>query len=152
MTFRRTHRTPLQLFDYVARRTPSGDRADGFRRRNVHETVDHLLAHGEKVGVLKVRLYRPFLPPHCWLRCHPRQNPSRARSLQELVRRRALYKDVVTALAQAAADGVRTMPRVIGGRYGLASKGFTPGMVKAVFDELAQAAPKPYEGTLLSTG
>ena len=49
-----------------------------------------------------------------------------------------LYKDVVTALAQAAADGVRAMPRVIGGRYGLASKEFTPGMVKAVFDELAQ--------------
>ena len=53
-----------------------------------------------------------------------------------------LYKDVVTALAQAAADGARAMPRVIGGRYGLASKEFTPGMVKAVFDELAQAAPK----------
>jgi pyruvate-ferredoxin/flavodoxin oxidoreductase len=58
-----------------------------------------------------------------------------------------LYKDVVTALAQAAADGARTMPRVIGGRYGLASKEFTPGMVKAVFDELSNAAPKPHEGT-----
>jgi pyruvate-ferredoxin/flavodoxin oxidoreductase len=47
-----------------------------------------------------------------------------------------LYKDVVTALAQAAARGLRAMPRVLGGRYGLASKEFTPGMVKAVFDAL----------------
>jgi pyruvate-ferredoxin/flavodoxin oxidoreductase len=53
-----------------------------------------------------------------------------------------LYKDVVTALAQAAADGARAMPRVIGGRYGLASKEFTPGMVKAVFDELSCSTPK----------
>ena len=53
-----------------------------------------------------------------------------------------LYKDVVTALAQAAADAKRTMPRVIGGRYGLASKEFTPGMVKAVFDEMESPAPK----------
>jgi pyruvate-ferredoxin/flavodoxin oxidoreductase len=52
-----------------------------------------------------------------------------------------LYKDVVTALAQAAADGERTMPRVIGGRYGLASKEFTPGMV-AVFG----ASPSPAGG------
>jgi len=58
-----------------------------------------------------------------------------------------LYKDVVTALAQAAADAQRTMPRVIGGRYGLASKEFTPGMVKAVFDELLNTAPKPHKVT-----
>jgi hypothetical protein len=53
-----------------------------------------------------------------------------------------LYKDVVTALAEAAADGTRSMPRVIGGRFGLASKEFTPGMVAAVFAQLAAAQPR----------
>ncbi|MHB0983563.1 MAG: pyruvate:ferredoxin (flavodoxin) oxidoreductase, partial [Thiobacillus sp.] len=134
----------------------------GSGAETVHETVEHLNAHGERVGVLKVRLYRPFSPGALLDAL-----PSTAKSVAVLDRSKEpgadgepLYKDVVTALAQAAADGARAMPhegtptfdglkpmkdrmpRIIGGRYGLASKEFTPGMVKAVFDELAQAAPK----------
>ncbi len=116
----------------------------GSGAETVHETVEHLVARGEKVGVLKVRLYRPFSPSALLDAL-----PSTATSVAVLDRCKEpgadgepLYKDVVTALAQAAADGARTMPRVIGGRYGLASKEFTPGMVMAVFDELAAAAPR----------
>jgi pyruvate-ferredoxin/flavodoxin oxidoreductase len=116
----------------------------GSGAETVHETVEHLVARGEKVGVLKVRLYRPFSPGALLDAL-----PATATSIAVLDRCKEpgadgepLYKDVVTALAQAAADGARTMPRVIGGRYGLASKEFTPGMVMAVFDELAAAAPR----------
>ncbi len=133
-----------RLFDYVG--AADAERIIvlmGSGAETVHETVEHLVAHGEKVGVLKVRLYRPFSSSALLAAL-----PSSAKSIAVLDRCKEpgadgepLYKDVVTALAQAAADG-RAMPRVIGGRYGLASKEFTPGMVKAVFDELARATPK----------
>ena len=133
------------LFEYVG--AADADRVIvlmGSGAETVHETVEHLVARGEKVGVLKVRLYRPFSPSALIAAL-----PATIRSVAVLDRCKEpgadgepLYKDVLTALAQAAADGVRTMPRVIGGRYGLASKEFAPGMVKAVFDELATAAPK----------
>ena len=139
-----------RLFDYVGAADAErvivlmGSGAD-----TVHETVAHLDARGEKVGVLKVRLYRPFAADALVAAL-----PVTAKFIAVLDRCKEpgadgepLYKDVVTALAQAAADGARTMPRVIGGRYGLASKEFTPGMVKAVFDELAQTSPRPPEGT-----
>jgi pyruvate-ferredoxin/flavodoxin oxidoreductase len=134
-----------RLFDYVG--AADAERVIvlmGSGAETVHETVEHLLVHGEKVGVLKVRLYRPFSP-----RALLAALPPTATSIAVLDRCKEpgadgepLYKDVVTALAQAAADGSRAMPRVIGGRYGLASKEFTPGMVKAVFDELSGVAPK----------
>ncbi len=134
-----------KLFDYVG--AMDAERVIilmGSGAETVHETVEHLLARGEKVGVLKVRLYRPF-SPGALLDALP---PS-AKSVAVLDRCKEpgadgepLYKDVVTALAQAAADAKLAMPKVIGGRYGLASKEFTPGMVKAVFDELANPAPK----------
>ena len=107
------------------------------------EAVEHLVAQGEQVGVLKVRLYRPW-----GSREFLAALPQTARAVAVLDRTKEpgsdgepLYKDVLATLAQAAADG-RAMPRVIGGRYGLASKEFTPAMVKAVFDELGQVAPK----------
>ena len=107
------------------------------------ETVVHLMTQGEKVGVLKVRLYRPW-PATAFLAALPVS----VRALAVLDRTKEpgadgepLYKDVLATLANAAADG-RAMPRVIGGRYGLASKEFTPGMVKAVFDQLATPQPK----------
>ena len=107
------------------------------------EAVAHLTAQGEKVGVLKVRLYRPWTAADFLAAL-----PETTRAVAVLDRTKEpgsdgepLYKDVLGTLAQAAADG-RTMPRVIGGRYGLASKEFTPAMVKAVFDELGKAAPK----------
>ena len=133
-----------RLFDYVGAK--DAERVIvlmGSGAETVHETVEHLNARGEKVGVLKVRLYRPFSPGALLAAL-----PPTAQSVAVLDRCKEpgadgepLYKDVVTALAQAAADAKRTMPRVIGGRYGLASKEFTPGMVKAVFDELAGTTP-----------
>ncbi|MBU1396867.1 MAG: pyruvate:ferredoxin (flavodoxin) oxidoreductase, partial [Gammaproteobacteria bacterium] len=133
------------LFDYVG--AADAERIIvlmGSGAETVHETVEHLVARGEKVGVLKVRLYRPFSS-----RALLDALPPAAKSVAVLDRCKEpgadgepLYKDVVTALAQAAADGASAMPRIIGGRYGLASKEFTPGMVKAVFDELAQPAPR----------
>ena len=134
-----------RLFDYVG--AADAERVIvlmGSGAETVHETVEHLLARGEKVGVLKVRLYRPFSAAALLAAL-----PPSAKAVAVLDRCKEpgadgepLYKDVVTALAQAAADGARAMPRVSGGRYGLASKEFTPGMVKAVFDELSLAVPK----------
>ena len=134
-----------RLFDYVG--AADAERVIvlmGSGAETVHETVEHLLARGEKVGVLKVRLYRPFSAAALLAAL-----PPSAKAVAVLDRCKEpgadgepLYKDVVTALAQAAADGARAMPRVSGGRYGLASKEFTPGMVKAVFDELSNTAPR----------
>jgi pyruvate-ferredoxin/flavodoxin oxidoreductase len=105
------------------------------------ETAKVLVSKGEKVGVLKVRLYRPFSASHFVAAL-----PKTVRKIAVLDRTKEpgsvgepLYVDVVTTLAEAW-EG--TMPKVVGGRYGLASKEFTPGMVKAVFDNLAQPEPK----------
>jgi pyruvate-ferredoxin/flavodoxin oxidoreductase len=133
------------LFDYVG--AAHAERVIvlmGSGAETVHETVEHLVARGEKVGVVKVRLYRPFAAD-ALLAALPATTQAVAvldRCKEPGADGEPLYKDVITALAQAAADGVRAMPRVIGGRYGLASKEFTPGMVRAVFDELAAAAPR----------
>jgi pyruvate-ferredoxin/flavodoxin oxidoreductase len=111
-----------------------------------HETVDWLMAHGERVGVLKVRLFRPFL-----LERFLAVLPPTVQHLAVLDRTKEpgssgepLLLEVSGALLQALTCGMlQNMPRVIGGRYGLSSKEFTPAMVKAVFDELKQASPKP---------
>ena len=105
------------------------------------------MARGEKVGVLKVRLYRPF-SRSAFLAALP----TSVRSLAVLDRTKEpgapgdpLYLDVTTALAEAQAEGLSPFavpPRIIAGRYGLSSKEFTPAMVKAVFDELAKDTPK----------
>jgi pyruvate-ferredoxin/flavodoxin oxidoreductase len=134
-----------KLFEYVG--AADAERVIvlmGSGAETAHESVDHLTARGEKVGVLKVRLYRP-LDPAALLAAIPES----VRAIAVLDRCKEpgadgepLYKDVLGAFANAAADGLRAMPRISGGRYGLASKEFTPGMVKAVFDELAQAKPK----------
>ena len=104
-----------------------------------------LRAAGEKVGVLQVRLYRPFSVSHLLAAL-----PDTVRRIAVLDRTKEpggagepLFQDVVTALAGAVARGERaTMPRVIGGRYGLSSKEFTPAMAKAAFDELKAARPR----------
>ena len=111
------------------------------------ETVEHLTAHGEKVGIVKVRLYRPFVAEELL-----EAIPLTARHIAVLDRTKEpgadgepLYKDVVTAIAEAFTAGTSrytTMPRVVGGRYGLSSKEFTPGMIKGVFDELKKDQPK----------
>jgi pyruvate-ferredoxin/flavodoxin oxidoreductase len=111
------------------------------------ETAELLNAHGERVGVVKVRLYRPF-PADALLAALP---PT-VRAIAVLDRTKEpgsagepLYLDLVAAVTEAGAAGdarLATMPRIVGGRYGLSSKEFTPGMVKAVFDELRAARPR----------
>ncbi|HET9588510.1 MAG TPA: pyruvate:ferredoxin (flavodoxin) oxidoreductase [Anaerolineales bacterium] len=104
------------------------------------ETVKHLAAQGEKVGAIRVRLYRPFSVEH-----FIRSLPESVKSIAVLDRTKEpgalgepLYLDVVNALV----EGHRQNVKVIGGRYGLSSKEFTPAMVKAVLDELAKPEPK----------
>ncbi len=113
----------------------------------VGETVEHLNKQGEKVGMLKVRLYRPF-PVADFVAALPASVKSIAvldRVKEPGCAGEPLYLDVVTAVAETVADGVapfKTAPRIVGGRYGLSSKEFTPAMVKAVFDELKKDKPK----------
>jgi len=105
------------------------------------ETVEALRARGEKVGLLKVRLYRPF-PVADLIRALPVSVKAIAvldRTKEPGSIGEPLYQDVITALSEGEVPFA--MPRVIGGRYGLSSKEFTPGMCKAVFDELKAAKP-----------
>lgn len=119
----------------------------GSGAETAQETVDHLLAQGEKIGLLKVRLYRPF-DSSLFISALPASVKSIAvldRTKEPGSDGEPLYKDVLAAAAQTLADGsapFKTMPSIIGGRYGLSSKEFTPGMVKAVFDELTAEKPK----------
>ncbi len=119
----------------------------GSGAETAQETVDHLLAQGEKIGLLKVRLYRP-LDSALFIAALPATVQSIAvldRTKEPGSDGEPLYKDVLAAAAQTLADGsapFKAMPRIIGGRYGLSSKEFTPGMVKAVFDELSAEKPK----------
>jgi len=110
------------------------------------ETAAYLAGRGEKVGVVRVRLFRPF-PAAAVLAAVP----ASARHLAVLDRTKEpgslgepLFLDVLAALAEAHAAGQRpTMPVVTGGRYGLSSKEFTPGMVAGIFTELARDRPRP---------
>ena len=109
----------------------------------VMQTIDALPDKG--LGMINVRMYRPF-PAEYLLRALP----DSVRSVAVLDRTKEigaggepLYQDVVTAFAEGVGDGfLETMPRVIGGRYGLSSKEFTPAMVKAVYEELEKPQPK----------
>jgi pyruvate-ferredoxin/flavodoxin oxidoreductase len=111
------------------------------------ETARTLQAAGEKVGVLQVRLYRPFSIGHLVAAL-----PTTVRSIAVLDRTKEpgasgepLYQDVVSAVMESFGAGVmQHLPKVIGGRYGLSSKEFTPAMVKAVFDELKKEKPKSH--------
>ncbi len=134
------------LFDYVgAQDAEKVIVLMGSGAETAEETVAHLNAHGEKVGLVKVRLYRPFSNAR-----FVASLPESCRSIAVLDRTKEpgaggepLYKDVVTALATEKMTGIIAhLPMVIGGRYGLSSKEFTPGMVKAVFDELDNPQPK----------
>ncbi|MBN3897446.1 MAG: pyruvate:ferredoxin (flavodoxin) oxidoreductase [Nostoc sp. NOS(2021)] len=113
----------------------------------VHETVDYLNARGEKLGVVKVRLYRPFD-----VQRFVAVLPTSVKAIAVLDRTKEagsagepLYLDVVAAIHEAwedKGDNVTSSPKIIGGRYGLSSKEFTPAMVKGIFDNLTQAKPK----------
>ncbi|MCL5033476.1 MAG: pyruvate:ferredoxin (flavodoxin) oxidoreductase [Bacteroidetes bacterium] len=135
-----------KLFEYVG--APDAETVIilmGSGAEAAHETVEYLTAKGEKVGVIKVRLFRPFS-----VEAMAAALPKTVRNIAVLDRTKEpggtgepLYGDVITALAEAKASGtIKSDPRVIGGRYGLSSKEFTPAMVKAVFDEARKARPK----------
>jgi pyruvate-ferredoxin/flavodoxin oxidoreductase len=129
-----------RLFDYVG--AADAERVIvimGSGAEVAQETVEALLAQGEKVGLLKVRLYRPFA-----IESFVEALPASAKSIAVLDRCKEpggtgepLYCDVVTAFAEMGVG-----KQVIGGRYGLGSKEFTPAMVKGVYDELKKKAPK----------
>lgn len=141
------------LFDYVG--SPDADRVIiimGSGAETAGETAAYLSERGEKVGVIKVRLYRPFSVKH-FLKTLPPTVKSIAvldRTKEPGAAGEPLYQDIVTAINEGLAEGSapynqfanRPYPRVIGGRYGLSSKEFTPAMVKGVFDELAKLEPK----------
>jgi pyruvate-ferredoxin/flavodoxin oxidoreductase len=137
-----------RLFDYVG--APDADRVlviMGSGAEAAHETVEYLTSKGEKVGLLKVRLYRPFS-----VRDFIQAFPATTKSIAVLDRTKEpgsagepLYCDVHTAVAESLADGIApftAMPKIVGGRYGLGSKEFNTSHVKAVFDNLQSAKPK----------
>ena len=136
------------LFDYVG--APDAERVIvmmGSGCETAEETVDYLAKRGEKIGLLKVRLYRPFSVRH-FLAALPKTVKAIAaldRTKEPGAVGEPLYQDVVAAIGEGFANGTApfaTFPKVIGGRYGLSSKEFTPAMVKAVFDEMAKSQPK----------
>ncbi len=137
-----------QLFEYYG--APDAERVIvmmGSGAETAHETVDYLNAQGEKVGVLKVRLYRPFASQR-----FVESLPVTTKAIAVLDRTKEpgsggepLYLDCINALYEGQSSGwgdFAKLPKVIGGRYGLSSKEFSPAMVKAVFDNLADETPK----------
>jgi len=112
-----------------------------------HETVDYLTTKGEKVGVVKVRMYRPFSTKHLAMAL-----PKTVKKIAVLDRTKEpgsigepLYLDVVAAIDEMMEAGIAKFdkkPVIVGGRYGLSSKEFTPGMVHAVFNNLDAKKPK----------
>jgi len=137
-----------RLFEYYG--DPQAERVIilmGSGAEATRETVGFLQAQGDKVGVIQIHLYRPFSAAH-FLKVLPASTKAIAvldRTKEPGSTGEPIYLDVITTLAEAAVDGTLptpAMPRVIGGRYGLSSKEFTPAMVKAIFDELAKAKPK----------
>ncbi len=136
------------LFDYVG--APDAEKvviAMGSGAETVEETVKYLNNQGEKIGMVKVRLYRPFSIEH-----FVKVLPASVKTIAVLDRTKEpgsngepMYHDVITAINESLTDGTAPfsqMPRVVGGRYGLSSKDFTPAMAKAVFDELGKDKPK----------
>ena len=135
------------LFDYVGH--PEAERVIvlmGSGAEAVEETVNYLVAKGEKVGAIKVRLYRPFS-----VKDFVAAFPKTTKAVSVLDRTKEpgstgepLYQDTIAAFTELVAEGKLpfAFPKVVGGRYGLSSKEFTPGMIKAVFDELNKEMPK----------
>ncbi|HSK55813.1 MAG TPA: pyruvate:ferredoxin (flavodoxin) oxidoreductase, partial [Jiangellales bacterium] len=135
----------LHVVDYSGH--PDADRvvvAMGSGGETIRETVAWLNAGGERVGVAQVRLYRPF-PARALVEALP----ASVRRLAVLDRTKEpgsigepLFLDVIAALTESHEEGERVLPRLSGGRYGLSSKEFTPGMVAGVFEELAAERPR----------
>ncbi len=134
------------LFDYAG--APDAERVIvlmGSGAETVQATAEYLIAQGEKVGVVKVHLFRPFSVEHFL-----QALPSTVKMIATLDRTKEpgsigepLYLDVSTAISEGwgKREG-QALPRIIGGRYGLSSKEFTPAMVKGIFDEMRKTNPK----------
>ena len=135
------------LFDYVG--APDAEKIIiimGSGSEATEETVEYLLSKGEKVGLLKVRLYRPFSLEH-FIKALPKTTKSIAvldRTKEPGSGGEPLYLDVVNAISEKYMAGELQFayPKIVGGSYGLSSKEFTPAMVKAVFDNLSNQKPK----------
>jgi pyruvate-ferredoxin/flavodoxin oxidoreductase len=135
-----------RLFDYYGH--PEAERVIvvmGSGAQAAMEMVDWLINKGEKIGLIIVRLYRPFSISH-FLNSLPATTKSIAvldRTKEPGSAGEPLYLDIVNAVAESFTNGkLKTLPKIIGGRYGLSSKEFTPSMVKAVYDELKKPEPK----------
>jgi pyruvate-ferredoxin/flavodoxin oxidoreductase len=135
-----------QLFEYHG--DPAAERVIvlmGSGCEAVHATVDYLNNLGEKVGVLKVRLYRPFDTQRFVAALPPTTQAIAVldRTKEPGASGEPLYLDVVNAIHEANPKSqIQNLKFIVGGRYGLSSKEFTPGMIKAVFDNLTAASPK----------
>ncbi|MGD8306220.1 MAG: pyruvate:ferredoxin (flavodoxin) oxidoreductase, partial [Ignavibacteria bacterium] len=137
------------LFDYVG--NPDAEKIIvmmGSGADAAEETVDYLTGKGEKVGLIKVRLYRPFAVNY-FLNVLPKSVKSIAvldRTKEAGAPGEPLYMDVVNAISETFMNGELKIdyPKIIGGRYGLSSKEFTPAMVKTVFDNLNESKPKTH--------
>ena len=135
-----------RLFDYFG--SPDAERIIvimGSGAETCQDTVDKMIQEGEKVGLIKVRLYRPFSVQH-----FISVLPKTVKAIAVLDRTKEpgsvgepLYLDIVNAVFEKSAEsGFKNMPRIIGGRYGLSSKEFTPAMVKGIYDEMTKLKPK----------
>jgi pyruvate-ferredoxin/flavodoxin oxidoreductase len=137
-----------RLFDYAGH--PEAERIIvlmGSGAETADETVEYLVNKGEKVGVIKVRLYRPFSVKH-----FINSLPKTVKAIAALDRTKEpgssgepLYLDVVNAVTESYNEGtlpLKSFPKITGGRYGLSSKEFTPSMVIGIFDELKKDIPK----------
>ena len=130
-----------QLFDYIG--APDATNiivSMASSCETIEEVVNHLVSQGQKVGLVKVRLYRPFSPQHLF-----KVLPETVQRIAVLDRTKEkgslgdpLYQDVCTAYVENATK----IPIIVNGRYGLSSKEFNPSMVKAVFDNLDASKPK----------
>lgn len=136
------------LFQYVG--ASDADRVIvmmGSGAETAQETVESLNARGEKAGLIKVRLYRPFSIEH-----FIKAIPKTVKTITVLDRTKEpgatgepLYLDVVTAISETFSSGqlkFSSFPKIIGGRYGLSSKEFTPAVVKGIYDEMKKEQPK----------
>jgi len=137
-----------KIYQYYG--SPTADRVIvmmGSGAEAAEETIDYLNAQGENLGLLKVRLFRPFAAE-----LFVKALPATVKSIAVLDRTKEpgsagepLYQDVVTAFAESFASGTTpfsAFPKIVGGRYGLSSKEVTPAMIKAVFDEIRKPKPK----------
>ncbi len=128
------------LFDYMG--APDAEKVIvlmGSAADTTHETVEHLVAAGEKVGLIKVRLYKPFSSKHFF-----KAIPDSVKIIAALDRTKEpgslgepLFMDIITTIAESERN-----IKILGGRYGLSSKEFTPAMVKGIYDEMSRENPR----------